>query len=99
MNYINLIFGTFLIALLMLAFVGAMWSMWKMPKMAEKTHDKLNDLIKRSKSAKTKDELIILWEELKIVVKKECWHNSFSSKVITIKAIIQTKYEMLSSHN
>ena len=40
-------------------------------------------------------KILISWEELK-EVNKECWHRSFSSKVIEVKTIIETKYEMLS---
>jgi hypothetical protein len=52
-------------------------------------------LKEKAKMAKTKEELQNVWEELK-EVNKECWHRSFSSKVVEVKTIIETKYEMLS---
>ena len=75
--------------------VGVAWSMWNIMTSAEKTHNKLNTLREKAKSAKTKDELQELWNGLK-EVNKECWHKSFSSKVVEVKTIIETKYEMLS---
>jgi len=89
MNY--LIFGLIMVSII----VFAIWSMWYLMKSAEKIHEKLNTLKEKAKLANTKDELQKVWDELKIV-SKECWHKSFSSKVVEVKTIIETKYEMLS---
>tara|TARA_R110000782_G_scaffold51708_2_gene111343 strand:+ start:2261 stop:2530 length:270 start_codon:yes stop_codon:yes gene_type:complete len=87
----HLIFGLIIFSII----VGAVWSMWSLSTSAERIHDKLNTLKEKAKLGKTKEELQKVWDELKIV-SKECWHKSFSSKVVEIKTIIETKYEMLS---
>ena len=89
MNY--LIIGLIIVLII----VGVVWSMWSIMTSAVKIHEKLDALKEKAKSAKTKEELQTAWEELK-GVNKECWHMSFSSKVIEVKTIIETKYEMLS---
>jgi len=89
MNY--LILGLILVLII----VGVVWSMWYIMTSAEKIHNKLNALREKAKLAKTKEELRTVCEELK-EVNKECWHRSFSSKVVEVKTIIETKYEMLS---
>ena len=86
----HLIFGLIIFSII----VGAGWSMWNLSTSAERIHDKLNTLKEKAKLAKNKDELQKVWDELKIV-NKECWHKSFSSKVVEVKTIIETKYEML----
>ena len=63
--------------------------------MGERFDDQVfEDLIGKERE-KTKEELQNVWEELK-EVNKECWHRSFSSKVVEVKTIIETKYDMLS---
>jgi len=89
MNY--LIIGLIMVSII----AGVVWSMWSIMTSAVNIHEKLNVLKEKAKSAKTKEELQTVWEELKDV-SKECWHRSFSSKVIEVKTIIETKYEMLS---
>lgn len=74
--------------------VVSFWSIWKIMKQANDIHKKLNDLKERSKLASTKEELKSLWMELK-EVNKECWHKSFSTKVVEIKTIIETKYDLI----
>lgn len=73
---------------------GSIWSVVGMIKSSNEIYKKLDVLKEKAKEAKTKYELQSLWEELK-VVSKECWHRSFSPKVVEIKTIIETKYEML----
>ncbi len=75
-------------------FVGGVWSMWLITKSAVNIHEKLNTLKEKAKIAKTKEELQTIWGEL-IEVNKECWHRSFTPKVVEVKTIIETKYEML----
>ena len=89
MNY--LIIGLIIVLII----VGVVWSMWSIMTSSVNIHEKLNALKEKAKNAKTKEELQTVWEELK-EVNKECWHRSFSSKVIEVKTIIETKYEMLS---
>ena len=86
----NITFGL----IIFLIIFGAGWSMWYLSNSTIKIHEKLNDLKQKAKKAKTKDELQTVWIELK-EVNKECWHKSFSSKVVEIKTIIETKYEIL----
>lgn len=74
--------------------VVSYWSIWKIMNQSNDIHKKLNDLKERSKLASTKEELKSLWMELK-EVNKECWHKSFSSKVVEIKTIIETKYDLI----
>lgn len=88
----HLIIEIITIALFIVYFV---WSMWHLMKSAEKIYNKLYALKEKAKLAKIKDELLTVWEELKVVNNKECWHRSFSSKVVEIKTIIETKYGML----
>lgn len=89
MNY--LIIGLIIISII----VGVAWSMWSIMTSSVNIHEKLNALKEKAKMAKTKEELQTVWEELK-ELNKECWHRSFSSKVVEIKTIIETKYEILS---
>lgn len=84
-----------IIGLIISIIVGVVWSMRKIMTSSVNTHEKLNSLKEKAKIAKTQEELLTLYEEL-IEVNKECWHNSFTSKVIEVKTIIETKYEMLS---
>ncbi len=88
MNY--LILGLILVSII----GGAVWSMWKIITNSVNTHEKLNILKEKAKLAKTKEELQTVWYEL-VEVNKECWHKSFSSKVVEVKTIIETKYDML----
>ncbi len=88
MNY--LIIGLIIVLII----VGVVWSMWSIMTSSVNTHEKLNSLKEKAKMAKTKEELQVLWDELK-EVNKECWHRSFSSKVVEVKTIIETKYEMI----
>lgn len=74
--------------------VVSYWSIWTIGSQANDIHKKLNDLKERTKLASTKEELKSLWMELK-EVDKECWYKSFSSKVIEIKTIIETKYDLI----
>ena len=74
---------------------GVVWTMRLIIISSESIHKKLNVLKEKAKSAQTKEELQTVWGELK-EVNKECWHRSDSSKVVEIKTIIETKYEMLS---
>jgi len=74
---------------------GAFWSMYNLMTSSVKIHEKLNVLKEKAKLAKTKEELQTVWNEL-VEVNKECWHKSFSSKVVEVKTIIETKYEILS---
>lgn len=87
MNY--LIIGFIIVSIIVIV----VWSMWSITSAAN-IHKKLNVLKEKAKSSKTKEELQTVWEELK-EVNKECWHRSFSSKVVEVKTIIETKYEML----
>jgi len=89
MNY--LIIGLIIVLII----VGVVWSMWSIMTSSVNIHEKLNALKEKAKMAKTKEELQTVWEELKDV-NKECWHRSFSSKVVEVKTIIETKYDMLS---
>lgn len=84
----HLIIGLIIVSII----AGVVWSIMTS---AVNIHEKLNALKEKAKMAKTKDELQTVWEELK-EVNKECWHRSFSSNVIEVKTIIETKYEMLS---
>ena len=86
MNY--LIIGLIIVLII----VGVVWSIMIS---SVNIHEKLNALEEKAKMAKTKDELQTVWEELK-QVNKECWYRSFSLKVVKVKTIIETKYEMLS---
>lgn len=72
----------------------SIWSIISIIKQSEQIHQKLNDLKERSKLASTKEELEILWLELK-EVDKECWHRSFLKKIIEIRSIIETKYDLI----
>jgi hypothetical protein len=74
--------------------VVSYWSIWTIGSQANDINKKLNDLKERSKLASTKEELKSLWMELK-EVNKECWHKSFSTKVVEIKTIIETKYDLI----
>ena len=89
MNY--LIIGLIIVSIIS----GVVWSMWSIMTSSVNIHEKLNALKEKAKLAKTKEELQTVWEELK-EVNKECWHKSFSSTVVEVKTIIETKYEMLS---
>lgn len=75
----------------------AAWSMRGIMVKSQGTYDKLNAILEKSKQAATIDELKSLWAELREVNDKECWHRSFVPKVVEIKSIIETKYEMLKS--
>jgi hypothetical protein len=81
--------------IIVLILVGSGWSIWFILKSATTIHAKLNCLKEKAKLANTPAELHTVWEELK-AVDKECWHRSFSVKVIEIKTIIETKYTLLS---
>ena len=74
--------------------VVSYWSIWTIGSQANDINKKLNDLKERSKLASTKEELKSSWMELK-EVNKECWHKSFSTKVVEIKTIIETKYDLI----
>jgi uncharacterized protein (UPF0335 family) len=89
MNY--LIIGLIIVLII----VGVIWSMWSIMTSSVNIHEKLNALKEKAKTSKTKEELQTVCEELKDV-NKECWHRSFSSKVVEVKTIIETKYDMLS---
>lgn len=82
------------IEILLLVIVGFIWGMAKIAKSTGITISKLTELKEKAKLAKTKEELEILWEELK-EVEKECWHESFSYRVIEVKTILETKHSML----
>lgn len=73
---------------------GAIASIMYLIKSAQKIHVKLDIVEKEAKDANTEDELTTAWENLKIV-NKECWHRSFGSRVIKIRTILETKYELL----
>ena len=73
---------------------GAIASIMYLIKSAQKVHVKLDIVEKEAKDANTEDELITAWENLK-VVNKECWHRSFGTRVIKIKTILETKYQLL----
>lgn len=74
---------------------GIGWGMWWLMKSASKLHDKIANLKELADSAETKEELLLVWDQLKIV-SKECFHRSFSSGIIEVKTIIETKIKMLS---
>jgi len=57
-------------------------------------HKKLDDLKEKVNLCESKSELDKLYEDLKII-SKECWHKSFSSSVLEIKTMIETKYKYL----
>lgn len=82
------------IGILLLVMVGFIWGMAKIAKSIGITISKLTELKEKAKLAKTKEELEILWEELK-EVEKECWHESFSYGVMEVKTILETKHSML----
>ena len=86
-------FTVFFIGLVIFIII-VIFSMKSLFKSAAAIHEKLNALKVKAKSAKTVNELTDVWDELK-EVNKECWHRSFSNKVMEIKTIIETKYELL----
>jgi len=61
---------------------------------AFKIHEKLDLLKQKVKNANTSEELSILYEELK-KINKESWHKSFTPRIVEIKAIIDTKFKIL----
>jgi hypothetical protein len=81
--------------ILVLLIAGMLYALYKIVEKSQKTHEKLNCLLKRAKSCNNKDELSTLYEELVHIHKHECWHRSFGQKVTEIKTVIETKYEML----
>lgn len=82
------------IGILLLVIVGFIWGMAKIAMSTGITISKLTELKEKAKLAKTKEELEILWEELK-EIEKECWHESFSYRVMEVKTILETKHSML----
>ena len=63
-------------------------------KYTRKIHEELNTLKELAKHAKTRDDLNTIWRKLKVVNKK-CWHKSFLSKIVEIRTIIETRYDLL----
>lgn len=80
--------------ILLLFFVAVIKSLTYMINTGEKVFDELRVIKQKALDAKTKSQLQAAWEEL-IEVNKKCWHKSHNQRVVEIKAIIETKFDMI----